>query len=206
LSLVLIGYARVSSVHQETRLQLDALKRHGVRKVYQEQLSAIKHRPQLQAALQALQPGDVLVVWKLDRIARSLRHLLEVLEQLERRGAGIRSLSEPIDTATPAGKLMLQVLGAVAEFERSLIRERALHGQAAAYRRGVRWGGTPRVVSKEDGDELVRLRDTGLFPVKMLAEIFGCSVSTVYRETWLRRNPGAAKLKTRNLPILRDYL
>lgn len=203
---MLIGYARVSSVHQETRLQLDALKRHGVRKVYQEQLSAIKHRPQLQAALQALQPGDVLVVWKLDRIARSLRHLLEILELLEQRGAGIRSLSEPIDTATPAGKLMLQVLGAVAEFERSLIRERALHGQAAAYRRGVRWGGTPRKLTDEDVDEMLLLRDTGQYPVKLLAEIFGCSVSTVYRETWIRRNPGAAKLRTRNLPILKNYL
>ena len=80
---MLIGYARVSSIHQETRLQLDALKRAGVRKVYQEQLSAVKHRPQLHAALDALSPGDVLVVWKLDRIARSLRHLLEVLELLD---------------------------------------------------------------------------------------------------------------------------
>jgi len=203
---MLIGYARVSSVHQETRLQLDALKRAGVRKVYQEQQSAVKHRPQLEAALAALRPGDVLVVWKLDRIARSLRNLLEVLAMLDQAGAGIRSLSEPIDTATPAGKLMLEVLGAVAEFERSLIRERALHGQAAAYRRGVRWGGTPRRLSQEDGDEMVKLRDTGLYTVKLLAEIFGCSVSTVYRETWLRRNPGAAKLRTRNLPVLRAYL
>ena len=203
---MLIGYARVSSVHQETRLQLDALKRAGVRRVYQEQQSAVKHRPQLHAALQALGPGDVLVVWKLDRVARSLRHLLEVLELLDQAGAGIRSLSEPIDTASPAGKLMIQVLGAVAEFERSLIRERALHGQAAAYRRGVRWGGTPRRLSVEDGDEMVKLRDTRLFPVKMLAEIFGCSVSTIYRETWLRRNPRAAKLRTRNLPILKAYL
>lgn len=203
---MLIGYARVSSVHQETRLQLDALKRAGVRKVYQEQLSAVKHRPQLQAALHALQPGDVLIVWKLDRLARSLRHLLEVLEVLERVGAGIRSLSEPIDTATPAGKLMVQVLGAVAEFERSLIRERALHGQAAAYRRGVRWGGQPRRLTDEDVDEMLLLRDTGQYPVKLLAEIFGCSVSTVYRETWIRRNPGAAKLRTRGLPVLRAYL
>jgi len=203
---VLIGYARVSSVHQETRLQLDALKRHGVRTVYQEQLSAVKFRPQLQAALQALGPGDVLVVWKLDRVARSLRHLLEVLEQLDQRGAGIRSLSEPIDTATPAGKLMIQVLGAVAEFERSLIRERALNGQAAAYRRGVRWGGQPRRLTDQDVDEMLLLRDTGQYPVKLLAEIFGCSVSTIYRETWIRRNPGAAKLRKRGLPVLRAYL
>lgn len=80
---MLIGYARVSSLHQETCLQLDALKRHGVRKVYQEQLSAVKHRPQLQSALQALGPGDVLVVWKLDRVARSLRHLLSCLSWFE---------------------------------------------------------------------------------------------------------------------------
>lgn len=203
---MLVGYARVSSVEQETKLQRDALKRAGVRVVYEEKLSAVKVRPELQAALNRLQGGDVLVVWKLDRIARSLRQLLEILETLEARGAGIRSLSEPIDTVSPAGKLMIQVLGAVAEFERSLIRERALHGQAAAYRRGVRWGGQPKVLSEADGDELVRLRDTGLYTIPMLSEIFGCSESTVWREIWLRRKPHAGKLRHRGIPVLRDYL
>jgi DNA invertase Pin-like site-specific DNA recombinase len=201
-----IGYARVSSSDQETKLQRDALKKAGVRIVYEEKLSAVKVRPELEAALQRLQSGDVLVVWKLDRIARSLRQLLDILEFLAERGAGIRSLSEPIDTVTPAGKLMIQVLGAVAEFERSLIRERTLHGQAAAYRRGVRWGGQPKCLSEEDGDELVRLRETGLYTIKMLSEIFGCSESTVWREIWLRKKPHAGKLKGRGLPVLRDYL
>lgn len=203
---MLVGYARVSSMEQETTLQRDALKKAGVRLVYEEKLSAVRKRPALAAALDRLGHGDVLVVWKLDRVARSLRHLLEVLEHIDARGAGIRSLSEPIDTSTPAGKLMLQVLGSVAEFERSLIRERALHGQAAAYRRGVRWGGQPKKLSPDDGDELVRLRDTGLYTIPMLSEIFGCSESTVWREIWLRRKPDAAKLRKRGLPVLRDYL
>ena len=203
---MLIGYARVSTNEQETYLQLDALRRAGVRKIYTEKASSVGSRPVLHKALARLGSGDLLMVYKLDRVARSLKDLLRILELLDQTGCGFRSLTEPIDTASPAGRLMLQMLGAVAEFERTLIRERAIAGQVAAYRRGVRWGGQPRAVSVEDAAEIVRLRDTGLFTIPRLAEIFSCSESTVWRSIWLKQKPDAAKLSHRNLPVLGRYL
>lgn len=203
---MLIGYARVSTSEQETDLQFDALHRAGVRKIFTEKASSVGTRPVLRLALAYLSPGDRLMVYKLDRVARSLKDLLMILEQLEKAGAGFSSLTEPIDTTNPAGRLMLQMLGAVAEFERTLIRERAIAGQVAAYQRGVRWGGQPAVVVGEDAAEVVRLRDTGLFTIPLLAEIFSCSESTIWRTIWLRRRPHAAKLSHRNLPVLRHYL
>lgn len=141
---MLIGYARVSTKEQETYLQIDALGKAGVTKIYQEKASAVSARPQLQKCLASLRPGDVLVVYKMDRIARSLKDLLSILDQISRVGAAIRSLTEPLDTSGPIGTFMVQVLGAVAQLERSIIRERALAGQIAAYNRGVRWGGESR--------------------------------------------------------------
>jgi DNA invertase Pin-like site-specific DNA recombinase len=152
--MALIGYARVSTVDQETRLQRDALTRAGVSTVFEEKASAARRRPVLEAALSSVRNGDVLVVWKLDRLARSLRDLLTVLERLHASGAGIRSVTEPIDTATPAGMLMVQVLGAVAQFERSIIRERVVAGQRAARARGQRWG-APRTLGADLEDEIV---------------------------------------------------
>lgn len=137
---MLVGYARVSTVDQNTSLQRDALRRAGVRRVYEEKRSSVLSRPQLEAALDALRPGDVLVVYKVDRLARSLSHLLAILRRIEEAHAEFRSLTEPIDTTTPAGRLMLQLLGAFAEFERSLIRERSSAGLDAARARGVRLG------------------------------------------------------------------
>ena len=149
-----LGYARVSTVDQETRLQLDALQRGGATTIFEEKASAAARRPQLAACLAQLQRGDTLLVWKLDRLARSLRDLLTILEHLHSVGAGIRSLTEPIDTATPAGMLMVQVLGAVAQFERSIIRERVMAGQRAARSRGQRWG-APRTLSPDREWEVV---------------------------------------------------
>lgn len=203
---MLVGYARVSTSEQETDLQFDALHRAGVRKMFTEKASSVGSRPVLRQALVHLSPGDRLVVYKLDRVARSLKDLLLILEQLERVGAGFSSLTEPIDTSNPAGRLMLQMLGAVAEFERTLIRERAIAGQVAAYRRGVRWGGQPAVVTAEDAAEIVRLRDTGLFTIPLLADMFSCSESTIWRTIWIKQKPHAAKLSHRNLPVLRRYL
>ena len=134
----LVGYARASTNDQETRLQRDALRKAGAERVYEEKASAVAKRPELERCLANMRPGDVLVVWKLDRLARSLRDLLTILERLHAAGAGIRSLTEPVDTATPAGMLMVQVLGAVAQFERSIIRERVMAGQRAARARGQR--------------------------------------------------------------------
>ena len=158
---MLVGYARVSTLDQETALQLDALRRAGVRRVYEEKRSAVSIRPELDAALRALQPGDVLVVYKVDRLARSLSNLLALLRRIDEAGAEFRSLTEPIDTTTAAGRLMLQLLGAFAEFERSLIRERSAAGLVAARERGVRLG-RPRVVTAEDEAAMCRLVDGGV--------------------------------------------
>lgn len=203
---MLVGYARVSTSEQETRLQRDALRAAGVRRIFEEKGSGVGPRPELHKALASLQPGDVLVVWKLDRLARSLKQLWDVVDRVKARGAGFRSLTEPIDTSSPLGEFVLAVLGALAQFERSLIRERAIAGQVAAWRRGVRWGGQPRVLSDEDARELVRLRATRLFTVRMLAEIFGCSESTVWRTVWLATKPSAGKLRKRGAPVLSLYL
>jgi len=150
---MLVGYARVSTNEQETRLQVDALKRFGVRRVFWEKGSGVGPRPELHRVLLLLKPGDVLVVWKLDRVARSLQDLLRVMETLRERGCSFRSLTEPVDTTTSMGRLVLQILGAVAEFERSLIRERSIAGQVAAMQRGVVWGGRPALLSAADQEE-----------------------------------------------------
>ena len=137
---MLIGYARVSTSEQETRLQLDALRKAGVRRLYSEKGSGVGPRYELQRALRELRPGDVLVVYKLDRLARSLKDLLALLDRLRQLGCAVRSLTEPVDTSSAIGELVLQILGAVAQFERSLIRERCEAGRRAARARGVKFG------------------------------------------------------------------
>lgn len=139
---MLIGYARVSTSEQETQLQLDALRNAGVRRVFSEKGSGVGPRLELQRALRELRPGDVLVVYKLDRLARSLKDLLALLDRLRHMGCAVRSLTEPVDTSSAIGELVLQILGAVAQFERSLIRERCEAGRRAAVARGVKFGRT----------------------------------------------------------------
>ena len=158
---MLIGYARVSTLDQDTALQLDALKAAGVRRVYQDKGSGVGPRPQLHVALGKLKPGDVLVVWKLDRIARSLSDLLAIVARVRDAGACIRSLTEPIDTSNPIGEFTLQVLGAVAQLERTMIRERVIAGQLAAMRRGVVIGGRPRKLGPRQVATARRMRDKG---------------------------------------------
>lgn len=201
---MLIGYARVSSREQETHLQLDALRRAGVNKIYSEKARSIGDRPQLRVALSQIKAGDVLVVWKLDRVARSLRDLLQILEALQNGGAGFKSLTEPIDTSSPVGMFIVQILGAVGQFERTLIRERAIAGQVAAWSRGVRWGGQPRVLSEDDAKEVHLLWATGLFTKSTLADMFGCSESTVWRAFASREYPERTTL--RKTPVLGKYL
>lgn len=159
---MLVGYARVSTLDQDTRLQLDALRAAGVRRVYQDKGSGVGPRPQLQAAVAKLRPGDTLVVWKLDRIARSLADLLGIIDRVKTSQATIRSLTEPIDTSNPIGEFTLQVLGAVAQLERSMIRERVIAGQIAAMRRGVVIGGRPKKLSDQQVAQAKRMRDKGL--------------------------------------------
>lgn len=150
---MIYGYARVSTTDQETTLQIDALKRAGVEKIYQEKTSSIGARAELRRLLSVLKNDDLLIVYKLDRLARSLKDLLSILEQIEKSGCGFRSLTEPIDTVSPAGKLMLNILGSVAEFERSLIRERSIAGQVAAIKLG-RWPGRPKKLKPDQELEI----------------------------------------------------
>lgn len=176
---MLIGYARVSSTDQETTLQRDALKRAGVRKVFEEKRSAVKQRPQLEAALCALTSGDVLVFYKVDRLARSLAHLLAIVDRVASVGASLRSLTEPIDTSTAAGRMTVQLLGAFAEFERAMIRERSMAGQEAARVRGAAIG-RPRGLSSVDQADVYRQLVDGISMAE-LARRYGVHLSSIKR-------------------------
>lgn len=177
---MLIGYARVSTQDQNPQLQIDALIKAGCERIFEEKASgAQRDRPALKEALSYLRKGDTLVIWKLDRLARSLKQLLETVEILEQQGIGLQSLTEKIDTTSAGGKLVFHLFGALAEFERSLIQERTLAGLASARKRG-RVGGRPRALSDEDITKAkAMLRDPGI-TAKSVAEVFGISVSTLY--------------------------
>jgi len=144
----LVGYARVSTAEQDPALQLDALNGAGCWRVFTDHASGSREdRPELVAALDSLRPGDTLVVWRLDRLGRSLPHLIETVTALQDRGVGFRSVTEAIDTTTAGGRLVFHLFGALAEFERQLIRDRTLAGLAAAARARGRVGGRPRTMT-----------------------------------------------------------
>ncbi len=150
-----IGYARVSTLDQDPALQLDALATAGCAKVFEDRASGVRtDRAGLQAALDYVRDGDVLVTWKLDRLGRSLPHLIETVAALEKRGVGFRSITESIDTTTPGGRLVFHLFGALGQFERDLIQERTRAGLAAAAARG-RTGGRRPVITE---DKLKRAR------------------------------------------------
>ncbi len=126
---MLVGYVRVSTLEQNASLQIDALQQAGCERIFQDKVSGAKtERPGLQEAIDFLRNGDSLVVWRLDRLGRSLKHLLETVAHLEERDIGFRSLQEAIDTTTSGGRLIFHIFGALAEFERNLIRERTIAG------------------------------------------------------------------------------
>jgi DNA invertase Pin-like site-specific DNA recombinase len=181
---MLVGYARVSTAEQDTALQRDAFSAAGVTRVFEEKRSSGGARPLLEALLYSLRRGDVLVVYKVDRLARSLKDLLRVLDRIQRCGAEFRSLTEPIDTTTAAGRMLLHMLGCFAEFERSVIRERCAAGREAAMARGVRFG-RPLVAAYED---IYALLDQGLYRAEVAAQL-GCSPRTVYRAVRMRGVP-----------------
>lgn len=176
-----VGYARVSTRDQDYTMQAEALTVAGCEKIFEETASgAQKDRPELSKAVGYLRKGDVLVVWKLDRLARSLKQLIETVEDLERRGIGFVSLTESIDTTTPGGRLIFHVFGALAEFERELIRERTNAGLKSAKQRGVKLG-RPKSL---DGDALnvaKALLKSGDMSATQVAEHVGVSRATLYR-------------------------
>lgn len=176
---MLIGYARVSTLDQDTALQLDALGKAGVQKIYQDKVSGVGDRVQLHLAIESLRNGHVLVVWKLDRIARSLSDLLGIIDLVKAAGASIKSLTEPIDTSNPIGNFTVQVLGAVAELERSMIIQRTTAGIRAARSRGVQWGRRPLLTGAESF-EVVIITQSGI-PVADVARAYGISRALVYK-------------------------
>jgi DNA invertase Pin-like site-specific DNA recombinase len=178
---MLIGYARVSTQEQNTTLQIEALEGVGCERVFTEKASgAQRDRPQLHAALDYMRAGDTLVVWKLDRLARSLKQLIETVEDLEARKIGFRSLTEAIDTTTAGGKLIFHVFAALAEFERSLIRERTMAGLASARAKG-KLGGRPPALTKEDLQAARAMLADPAITVAQVAKRLNISPATLYR-------------------------
>lgn len=187
--MALIGYARVSTQDQNLDLQRDALQAAGVERAFEESASgADRDRPELGAALDYMRAGDTLVVWRLDRLGRSLSHLLSVVEGLTERGIHLRSLTEGIDRTTATGRMTLSIFGALAEFERELIRERTHAGLAAARARG-RMGGRPSVMTpaKARSARALLAAET---PVTEVAQSLGISRASLYR--WMEREAAAA--------------
>jgi DNA invertase Pin-like site-specific DNA recombinase len=177
----LIGYARISTTDQDPALQLDALETAGCIKVFSDTASgSLDRRPELDRMLDQLRPGDTVVVWRLDRLGRSLKHLISLVENLESKSVGFRSLTESIDTTTAGGKLVFQIFGAMAEFERSIIRERTMAGLEAARARG-RKGGRPTVMTPEKIKMARDLYDSKQYTVESIAKELGVSRKTIYR-------------------------
>jgi len=175
----LLGYARVSTAEQEPALQRDALLAAGCARVWVDVASGSRDdRPQLAAVLEQLLSGDTLVVWRLDRLGRSLRHLIDTVTALDERGVGFRSLQESIDTTTSGGRLVFHLFGALAEFERDLIRDRTLAGLEAARQRDR--GGRPTAMTpaKQRQAERMYVDET---PVSEIAAVLGVGRATVYR-------------------------
>jgi DNA invertase Pin-like site-specific DNA recombinase len=178
---MLIGYARISTLDQTLALQQDALTAAGCEQLYTDTASgSVTERPGLSQALSHLRAGDTLVVWRLDRLGRSLPHLIETVRQLQERGIGFRSLQEQLDTRTSGGKLVFHVFGALAEFERDLIRERTHAGLQAARARG-RLFGRPKVLTPQQVKQLRSLAQDDRNTVAEICQTLGISKATYYR-------------------------
>lgn len=173
----MIGYARVSTEDQELRLQIDALERAGCTTIYQEYRSATRQkRPQLALALMDLRPGDVIVVWKLDRLGRNMRQLYGLIDEIRAKGAGFKSLTEGIDFTSPMGELMFGMLGHFAQFEAAMTAKRTAAGIAALKARGFDYGPKPKL-SPEKQKALVKMRETA--SIVETAKHFKVSTGTV---------------------------
>lgn len=176
-----IGYARVSTQVQDLALQLDALKNDGCEKIFQEKAcGGQRDRPELKAALRYMRKGDTLVVWKIDRLARSLKQLIETIESFQDRGIGLKSMQDPIDTNSPGGKLVFHIFAALAEFERGVIRERTTAGVRAARERGRLGGRPPALCAKDLQAARAMLKDCDI-TVAAVARRLNVAASTLYR-------------------------
>ena len=178
-----IGYARVSTLEQNLNLQLDALQNAGCEKIYRETISGVKtDRPELTKLLNNLRKDDILIVWKLDRLGRSLKHLVDLIGDLMGKGVALKSLNDPIDTTTSQGRLVFNIFASLAEFERDLIRERTLAGLTAARARGHK-GGRPKGIPKK-AEATVYAAETlykeGKLTVRQICEKLGIAKGTLY--------------------------
>jgi DNA invertase Pin-like site-specific DNA recombinase len=178
---MLIGYARVSTEDQNLDLQRDALETAGCEQIYTDRVSGTKaRRPGLEQALSHLRAGDTLVVWRLDRLGRSLRHLIDTVTELQEKGIGFKSLTESIDTTTSGGRLVFDIFASLAEFEREIIRERTQAGLQAARARGRR-GGRPKALTEKQAEMLNRLAADKNRSVDEICKTLGISRMTFYR-------------------------
>jgi len=197
---MIIGYARVSMHDQNLALQRHALMSAGCEKIFVDKITGkLFNRPGLEKKMEMLRNGDTLVVWRLDRLGRSLKHLIELVSELEEREIGFKSLTESIDTTSPTGKLVFHLFGALAEFERNLIAERTKAGLAAARARG-RLGGRPPALDEKQREALFLLYKEKKHSVKEICQIMGISKQTLYnylRKTEKRTEKKDATTKTR---------
>lgn len=178
---MILGYARVSTGDQRLDSQRDALSAAGAERIFADTITGTaRSRPELDRMMMELRNGDVVVVTKYDRLARSLKDLLEIVDQVQARGAGFRSLGEDIDTTTPAGRLVFHVFASIAQFERERIVERTMEGLAAARKRG-RVGGRPPALSPAQSIEVRRMRDEEQRPMPEIAALFKVSTKTIRR-------------------------
>jgi len=190
---MLIGYARISTHDQNLDLQRDALEKAGCKKIYVEQMSGSSRiRPELEKMLEMLRSGDTLVVWRLDRLGRSLKHLIELISKLEQREIGFKSLMESMDTTTSGGKLVFHIFGALAEFEHNLIRERTSAGLAAARARG-RNGGRPLKLDEKKRELAIKIYNERERSIKEICQIMGISKPTLY--SYIHKYEAALKNK-----------
>ncbi len=177
---MLIGYARVSTFDQNPDLQKDALEKAGCEKVFVDTVSGtVSQRPNLEKIKELLRKGDTLVVWRLDRLGRSLKDLIDWINYLDTEGVALKSLQEAIDTSTATGKLVFHIFGALAEFERNLILERTQAGLSAARARG-RFGGRPKTLDDDKKQVVIQLYNEKKLTVKKICEMMKISKPTLY--------------------------
>jgi len=197
----LLGYARVSTTDQDASLQIDVLNAVGCCRVFVDTISgSLRHPPELDKLLDQLRAGDTLVVWRLDRQGRSIRHLIDHLHALAERGSGLRSLQETIDTTSPGGRLVFHVFAALAEFERDLSKERTNAGRAAARARG-RTGGRPSRLSVDQVRTARRLDEQQAMTVAQIGDVLRVSPTTIYRALGRHTEPVTAR-RSRPAPNL----